>query len=79
MTLPSVIGDAIGTPASVRVGVVVDDSPLRVNVQGTVYRTLGYIGTLPSIGDNVALLGQSSSVTSSPSTWLVLGKITPGG
>lgn len=79
MTLPSAVVTAIGAPATVRVGVVTDDSPLRVNVQGTIYTQLGYIGTLPSIGDTVALIGQSTTVTGSPSSWLVLGKITPGG
>lgn len=79
MTLPAAIVTSGGVPASVRIGVVVDDTPLRVNVQGTIYRDLGYIGSLPAIGDTVALLGQSTSVTSSPSSWLVLGKINPGG
>lgn len=79
MTFPAAIVTSGGVPASVRIGVVVDDTPLRVNVQGTIYRDLGYIGSLPAIGDTVALLGQSTSVTSSPSSWLVLGKINPGG
>lgn len=79
MTLPAAVASAIGVPASVRVGIVIDDVPLRVNVQGTIYRELGYIGALPAIGDTVALLGQSTSVTGSPSSWLVLGTIHPGG
>lgn len=79
MSLPEAIQRAIGVPASIRVGTVTSTSPLRVQVQDTVYQELGYIGTLPSLGDTVALIGQSTSVTSSPSSWLVLGKINPGG
>jgi hypothetical protein len=48
-------------------------------VQGTEFRQLGYIGALPAVGDVVALIGQSSSVSSDPTSWLVLGKINAGG
>lgn len=77
--LPDAVLRAIGAPATVRVGTVTSTSPLRVQVQDTIYRELGYIGTLPSLGDTVAMIGQSTSVTSSPSSWLVLGTIHPGG
>lgn len=79
MTFPSAIANFVGVPSSIRVGVVTDNSPLRVNIQGTIYIAMGYIGTLPSTGDVVAVIGQSTSVTSSPTSWLVLGKINPGG
>ena len=79
MTIPSAVMGAVGTPASIRIGVVTDDVPLRVSVQGVEFQILGYIGTLPSVGDVVALIGQSTSVTSSPSSWLVLGTVQAGG
>lgn len=79
MTLPANIVSAVGQPASIRIGTVSSTSPLRVDVQGTEYRQLGYIGTLPSLGDVVALIGQSTSISSDPTSWLVLGKVNPGG
>ena len=79
MSLSSTIASSYGQPASIRIGVVSSTSPLRVDVQGTEYRELGYIGSLPSLGDTVALIGQSSSVSSDPASWLVLGKVNPGG
>jgi hypothetical protein len=79
MTLPTGIVQAVGQPASIRVGTVSSTSPLRVDVQGTEFRQLGYIGALPAVGDVVALIGQSSSVSSDPTSWLVLGKINAGG
>jgi len=78
VTLPGSIIGAVGQPASIRIGVVTSVSPLRVDVQGTLYRELGYIAPLPSVGDVVALVGQSTSVTSSPSSWLVLGVVLNG-
>lgn len=78
MSFAAAFAAAVGVPASVRVGVVTQDVPLRVNVQGTIYTNLGFIGALPSVGDTVALLGQSTSVTGSPSSWLVLGVVQSG-
>jgi hypothetical protein len=78
MSFVSSISEVPGAPASVRIGVVTSTAPLRVNVQGTEYQDLGYIGSLPGLGDTVALLGQSTSVTSSPSSWLVLGTVING-
>ena len=78
MTLPTAVIGAVGQPASVRIGVVTSTAPLRVNVQGTLFRELGYIGALPSVGDTVALVGQSSSVGSDPGSWLVLGVVQNG-
>lgn len=78
MTLPSAVVGAVGVPATLRVGVVTSTAPLRVDVQGTLYRELGYIAPLPAVGDTVALIGQSTSVASSPSSWLVLGTILNG-
>lgn len=79
MTFPGAIANFAGVPSSIRVGTVTDNSPLRVNIQGTIYIAMGYIGSLPAVGDVVAVIGQSTSVTSSPTSWLVLGKINPGG
>lgn len=79
MTLPAKIVASYGQPASIRIGVVSSTSPLRVDVQGTEYRELGYIGALPALGDTVALIGQSSSISSDPTSWLVMGKVNPGG
>lgn len=78
MSFAQAVSETTGVPASVRVGTVTEDVPLRVNVQGTVYTNLGYIGALPSVGDTVALLGQSTSVTGSPTSWLVLGTVQSG-
>lgn len=78
MTMPSAVLGAIGSPCTIRIGVVTQTSPLRVDVQGTLFKNLGVIGSVPSVGDKVALIGQSTSVTSSPSSWLVLGVVTSG-
>jgi hypothetical protein len=74
VTQPEAIVNAIGQPATVRIGVVESVGPLVVNVQGASFTELGVIGTCPSVGDTVALLGQSS-VGSRAASWLVLGVI----
>lgn len=74
MTQPEAIVQAVGQPATVRIGVVVSTGPLVVNVQGALFTNLGVIGACPSDGDTVALLGQSS-VGSRAASWLVLGTI----
>jgi hypothetical protein len=66
----------VGQPATVRVGIVVGLSPLRVNVQGSIFTELGLIGAAPSVGDTVLLLGQAvQGAGSSGSSWVCLGEI----
>lgn len=77
MTLADAVNSAAGQPATVRVGTVVDASPLQVSVQGTVF-SVAHIGTLPSVGDTVLMLGQSVLASgSSGSSWICLGTIVP--
>lgn len=80
MSLAGAVFDAAGQPATVRVGMVVGVSPLRVSVQGTVFEgeALGRIGAAPSLGATVLLLGQSvKGGGSSGSSWVILGTIVP--
>ena len=80
MSLVNEISNAAGQPLTARVGIVVDTSPLQVDVQGTIFQgvNLGYVGTLPSLGDVVLLLGQAvKGSKSSGSSWVVMGKINP--
>lgn len=80
MSLSGAINDAAGQPATVRVGTVVGTSPLRVSVQGTVFEgdALGLIGSAPSLGATVLLLGQSvRGARSSGSSWVILGTLQP--
>lgn len=78
MSQPDAIVDAAGMPATVRVGIVVSTSPLLVSVQGTVFRDLGRIGSLPAVDDVVLLLGIAvKGSASSGSSWVVLGEIIP--
>ena len=74
MTQPEAIVQAVGQPATVRIGVVESLGPLVVNVQGARFTELGVIGACPVVGDVVALLGQSS-IGSRAASWLVLGTI----
>jgi len=69
------IAGAAGEPSSVRIGTVTSTSPLTVDVQGTAYTNLGLIGACPAVGATVALLGQSTSAGSDPTSWLVLGEV----
>lgn len=80
MSLPDAINRAAGQPATIRVGVVVDASPLIIDMQGTLLQgdNLGRVGTAPALGDVVLLLGQSvRGAGSSGSSWVCLGKINP--
>jgi len=78
VSLVDAVNVAAGQPATVRVGVVTSVSPLRVDVQGTLFEGMGRIGTLPSLGDVVLMLGQSVRGSgSSGSSWVVLGTIEP--
>lgn len=78
MSLSEEISRSAGQPVTARVGVVVGVSPLQVDVQGTIFSApnLGVVGTVPSLGDNVLLLGQAvKGSKSSGSSWVVLGRI----
>lgn len=67
-----------GQPATVRIGIVTQVSPLEVTVQATPYRNVGILGDYsPFLGDVVALLGQSA-VSADGSSWLTLGKVQAG-
>jgi hypothetical protein len=79
MSLADAIILAAGQPATIRVGVVTSSSPLKVDVQGTIFTRLGRIGAAPSVGATVLLLGQSvRGAASSGSSWVVLGQIVAG-
>jgi hypothetical protein len=76
VSLPAAIEDRVGQSATIRVGLVVGVSPLRVEVQGTVFNELGLCGTMPSVGDRVLLLGQAvAGGASSGSSWVCMGRI----
>jgi hypothetical protein len=76
MGLPTQIRSAVGQPATVRIGVVVTVSPLTVNVQTAVFTDVGVLGSyLPTVGDTVALLGQSPQSGSDPTSWLAMGNV----
>ena len=78
MNLNQEIVNVAGQPLTGRVGVVTSTSPLEVTVQGTPYTNLGRIGTLPSMGDTVLLLGQAvKGAKTSGSSWVCLGTIVP--
>lgn len=69
-----------GQPATVRMGTVTSTSPLIVAVQGTNFDpdSIGLADMyVPTIGDNVALLGQSA-VSSDGSSWLAVGGARAG-
>lgn len=66
-----------GQPSTVRIGIVTQVFPLLVNLQGTLLREVGILGSYtPMLGDYVALLGQSA-VSADGSSWLALGRATP--
>lgn len=79
--LAAAIQSIPGQPASVRVGIVESTGPLVVTVQGAVFeaQALGVLSSYsPAAGDVVALLGQSTSSGSDPTSWVVLGRLVPG-
>lgn len=77
--LAEAVQNAVGQPASVRMGVVESLDPVVITVQGTTFDDLGFLdGYTPVEGDTVALLGQSSEAGSDPASWLVLGKVQNG-
>lgn len=78
--LPSQIVAAPGAPSSVRVGTVTGVGPLAVTVQGTVFQPegVGVVGGyVPTVGDVVCLLGQSTTARSDPASWLLFGPVRP--
>ena len=80
MGLLDQIGKDRGQPASVRMGIVTSTSPLIIGVQGTNYDadSVGLLDTyVPTIGDNVALVGQSS-ISTDGSSWLAVGGTRAG-
>jgi len=75
MSLADQISKNRGQPATVRIGVVSDVSPLVVTVQQTEVTNVGMLSDFfPVVGDVVALLGQSA-VSADGSSWLALGRV----
>lgn len=57
-----------------RIGTVTGINPVVVSLQGAVLNDVGFAGSyVPALGDSVVLLGQSSSVSTDPTSWLALG------
>lgn len=74
------VASAVGQPSSVRVGIMVSVSPATVSIQGVTFTNVGISGAyLPQVGDTVSVLGQSPGSGSDPTSWLVLGSVTPSG
>lgn len=72
--LPAQIQSTPGAPSSVRIGTVTGVNPVVVSLQGTVLDDVGFLGSyVPAVGDPVVLLGQSSTVSTDPTSWLALG------
>lgn len=77
-SLAGQVQEAAGAPGSVRIGLVTSTSPLVITAQGVQFRGIGVLASYtPVAGDTVALLGQSPTSGSDPSSWLVLGKVNP--
>lgn len=67
---------AVGAPSSVRIGLVESLAPLVISVQGVPFQTVGTLSSYtPVVGDTVALLGQSPTSGSDPTSWLALGAV----
>lgn len=74
--LAEAVQNAVGQPASVRIGMVDSINPTVISAQGAPFEEVGFVdGYVPVAGDTVALLGQSSGSGSDPASWLALGKI----
>lgn len=77
--MPNLVSEilaAVGQPASIRIGRVATINPLSISLQGVTLdpSTYGVLDSyIPTVNDSVVLIGQSKSVGSDPSTWLVLG------
>lgn len=78
-SLAQQIASAPGQPSSVRIGRVNSTSPTVITAQGVEFNDVGFLGSyVPTAGDVVALLGQSSQAGSDPASWLCLGSINSG-
>lgn len=70
------ITQASGQPSSVRIGTIVQASPLIVSVQGKNLNP-DAVGAAfpfyPMVGASVTLLGQSKAQGADPSSWLIIG------
>lgn len=76
--LAEAVQDAVGQPASVRIGIVTSINPLVISAQGVPFENVGYLGSFrPIVGQSVALLGQCSDSGSDPASWLALGSVHP--
>lgn len=74
--LATSVQGAVGQPSSVRVGTITSINPLVLSVQGSSFQgsAVGVLGSyVPQVGDNVSVVGQSSSAGSDPTSWLILG------
>lgn len=73
------VQDSGGQPSTVRIGTVVSTNPVQINLGGTILglEALGFLTPYtPSVGDVVALLGQSvEGSQATGSSWLALGAI----
>lgn len=70
----------VGQPATIRIGTITSVGPVVLTIQGANYQgsAVGTLGSYtPSLGDVVAVVGQSPSSGSDPTSWLILGDITP--
>lgn len=77
MNLALEIAEDRGQPANVRIGTVTATAPLEISLQSTVITDVGVVEGPLETGDVVALLGQSA-IGAKGSSWLVLGRLTPG-
>jgi hypothetical protein len=79
-SIPDQTKAAIGAPSSVRVGTVASLNPLVITVQGVPFQTVGTLKSyVPQVGDAVALLGQSPTSGSDPTSWLAMGGLSVNG
>lgn len=70
------IAAAPGQPSSVRIGIVLETNPTVISVQGQEFTDVGFLDSYtPTVGDVVALLGQSSQAGTDPTSWLCLGEV----
>ena len=73
------VQDSGGQPSTVRIGTVVSTNPIQIDLGGTILglEALGFLTPYtPSVGDVVALLGQSvEGAQATGSSWLALGAI----
>lgn len=76
LSLPGQIAAAAGQPSSVRIGQISSTTPLVLTIQGASFsgESVGILGSyVPALGETVAVLGQSKTQGSDPSSWLILG------